>query len=251
MSSDAQTLFLFDPFNNQTIELPPIPSHCTYNTICYFHPPTSPDCLIIGIILNYGEDRWKSKLYKAKIIILRYPFFCPPVLHDGRIYFLGVEGNVAWFDMSDGIWSFDTITRCFKNPWLRRNIKEHFLIKPKNEETIFGVFIVHGERKKLVNDLRDMVFYVSKTSYFGYKTDDKNNANKIFFPKLHGDKIVFYSMNTQKYHSFEGDYSSNDSFDFRRLDLATWIIPTLCPQLSRGLTSRELTWCPKLDKTTT
>ncbi|KAL7155731.1 hypothetical protein ABFS83_03G096400 [Erythranthe nasuta] len=273
MSPDDRTLFFFDPFNNQTIELPPIPSHRTmYNTICFFHPPTSPNCLIVGIlsntnhevevgVLKYGEDRWDVGLLdiddQFKVS------FCPPILHDGKIYFLDVIGNVAWFDMTDGIWSFIIFPRCFTKTRLCRNIKECFLIKPKNEETIFGVFLVHDERKvrvfelskrlrwKLVEDLRNRVFYVSKTSSFGYTTDDKSMANKIFFSKFHGDKIVFYSMDTQKYHSFEGDYSSDHSYDFEKLDFATWMIPTLPPQLSRKLTSRKLIWCPKVDETTT
>ncbi|KAL7117874.1 hypothetical protein ACP275_03G099700 [Erythranthe tilingii] len=49
MSSDDRTLFFFYPFNNQTIELPPVESYFEYTTICFFHPPTSSDCVIVGI----------------------------------------------------------------------------------------------------------------------------------------------------------------------------------------------------------
>lgn len=77
-----------------------------------------------------------------------------------------------------------------------------------------------------VHDLGEKVFYVSNTSSSGYTTSDKNMANKIFFPKLHGDELVYYSLDTGKYHSIDDTYSSRDSYGLRRLDFATWTTPT-------------------------
>ncbi|KAL8061930.1 hypothetical protein ABFX02_02G114700 [Erythranthe guttata] len=262
-SSDDHTLFFYDPCNNQMIELPSIPSDCKYTTICFFHPPTSPECLIIGIrtvswkssrdelelgVLKHGENKWRNGLFRDRNHQFRVSLG-PPILHGGKIYFLDFKGNVALFDVSSYIWLFTIFPRCLKKRRFRRNIKEHFLIKPNNEETIFAVFVVGDERKvrvfrlvdgyqwERVEDLGDMVFYVSNTSSFGYTVDDKSMANKIFFSKLYGDKIVFYSMDTRKYHTFECNYSSNNSHEFTRLDFATWIMPELHPQ------KRELTWC--------
>ncbi|EYU17475.1 hypothetical protein MIMGU_mgv1a019176mg, partial [Erythranthe guttata] len=233
MSSDEQTLFLYDPLNNQTIELPPSRA-----------------------ILTLLQSLFSTRQLPTTVYLLEFNLSraCPPILHDGKIYFLDVKGNVAVFDMNNVVWSLVIYSRCLKKRRLRKNmiIKEHFLIKPGGEEAIFAVFVVHDEIKvkvfklmdefrwKLVENLGDRVFYVSHTSAFGYTTDNKSKsmANKIFFPKIHDDNVVFYSLETHRYHSFEGDYSSHNCYNFEILNFATWVIPT-----TRNLQlSKELIW---------
>ncbi|KAI3464673.1 hypothetical protein Pfo_021336 [Paulownia fortunei] len=264
ISRDDYTLFFFDPFNKQKIELPTT-SDYSYNTITFFHPPTSPDCIIVGIaaktwcedvqigVLKHGEVDWQSYTYRSKFLVS----LGAPVLHCGLLYFLDVKGNVATFNISgqghESCW--DVNTRCLTPRRLRNNIKQHFLFKVKGEEALFAVFVGHDERKvnvyrllepemqwELVEDLGDKVLYLSHTSCFGYTARSKSMANKIYFPRFHGNSAVFYSLHTRRYHSFEGNYSSNNSSGLKRLDFATWITPAPTPELPR-----ELTWCPKLD----
>ncbi|KAL7155848.1 hypothetical protein ABFS83_03G103200 [Erythranthe nasuta] len=261
MSLDNRTLFFFDPFNNQTIKLPDMPSKCDYTTICFFHPPTSSGCLIVGIasltwnvnrevkigVLKYGEDRWEDRIFRVRDV--QFESHGAPIFHDGKIYFLDNKGNVAVFDMSNVFRPLIVHSWCLKKRRPHyRNIKEYFLVKPHGDETIFAVFVVQDERKvrvfklmddfkwKLVEDLGDMVFYVSNTSSFGYRTDktNKNMANKIFFTKFHDDNVIFYSMKTHKYHSFGGDYSSDNCYDFRRLNFATSKTIVLGPTRGRN-----------------
>lgn len=261
MSGNYGTLFFFDPFNDVEIELPDYFPE-SYTTISFFNPPTSPDCFIIGVeseeefeveigLLRHGEDKWSTYYFKRRIDFK--PSFAHPILHDEKLYFLDVRGNIATIDMKRDIIVKSAYvhnnclkTRRFKSPYvyskclkqrrLRRDIKEHYLVKPKGEDTIFAVFAMHNGRNikvfrllkemvwEPVTDLGDKVFYVSALTSFGYTTHDKSLRNKIFFSKFYGDKVVFYSLDTQKYHSFEGDYSSENSYDFSRFDHATWMM---------------------------
>ncbi|KAL8059274.1 hypothetical protein ABFX02_03G074900 [Erythranthe guttata] len=273
MSRDGKALFFYNPSDNHMIKLP-TPT-VAYTTICFFHPPTSSKCFVFGIatemvfpfdklrvgILKRGEGKWATSLtgnkYHAFMLSLG-----PPVYEYGLLFFLDVNGNVAVFNVDE----FDTskdwavFIRCHKQRRLRRNIIEHYLIKPKGQKDIFAVFAMHYDIRKvrvfrllkdflweLVENIGDMVFYVSNTSSFGHKTNVKSLMNKIFFSKFNGDNVVYYSLDSQKYHSFEGDYSSDNAHGSRRLDFAAWTIPTsIDPQLPK----EAMTWCPQVDQTT-
>ncbi|KAL7155680.1 hypothetical protein ABFS83_03G092800 [Erythranthe nasuta] len=277
---DDETLFFYHPFNHHMIEVPsPSDSNCAgYTTICFFHPPTSPDCFIVGIatqidvgydtvdigVLKHGENEWKNCTYQSQKF---QSSIGPPILHGGLLYFLDIDGDVATFDIREhgslSSWKVfpDCLPKCppkcLEKHWNRKCIKEHYFIKPKGGETIFGVFAMDGEREvkvfklsetfswESVKDIGDMVFYVSNTSSFGYTTDAKSKSmkNKIFFSKFHGDNVVHYSLDTQKYHSFEGDYSSNNPHGLKRLDFATWIMPGSTDSQIR---KESLEWYPKL-----
>ncbi|EYU17584.1 hypothetical protein MIMGU_mgv1a023107mg [Erythranthe guttata] len=235
ISRDGKALFLYNPSDNHMIKLP-TPTDA-YTTICFFHLPTSSKCFVFGIatemvfpfdklrvgILKHGEGKWATSLTGNK-----YHAFMsslgPPIYEYGLLFFLDVNGNVAVFNVDE----FDTskdwavFIRCLKQRRLRRNITEHYLIKPKCEKNIFAVFAMHYDIRKvrvfrlsndfaweLVENIRDMVFY--------------------------------------KYHSFEGDYSSENAHGSRRLDFAAWTIPaSIDPQLPK----EAMTWCPQVDQTT-
>ncbi|XP_012829465.1 PREDICTED: F-box/kelch-repeat protein At1g57790-like [Erythranthe guttata] len=307
---DDETLFFYHPFNHHMIEVPsPSDSNCAgYTTICFFHPPTSPDCFVVGIVtqldqwsdtvdigvLKHGEDKWENCTYQSQIF---QSSIGPPILHGGLVYFLDTDGDVATFDIREhgslSSWKVfpdclpKCLPECLEKHWSRKCIKEHYFIKPKGEETIFAVFAVHGEREvkvyslsetfswelvedlvfyvsnscsfgyttdvrskstfswELVEDLGDRVFYVSNSCSFGYTTDvrSKSMKNKIFFPKFHGDNVVYYSLDTHKYHSFEGGYSCNNPHGLKKLNFATWIMPG---STDTELPKESLEWCPKL-----
>ncbi|KAL7155317.1 hypothetical protein ABFS83_03G067000 [Erythranthe nasuta] len=239
MSRDNdEILFFYDPFNHHMIELPALclkDRMAAYSTICFFHPPTSPDCVIVGI----GTAT-----------------FGPPVLDGGLLYFLDLKGNIATFDISKHGYNlaWSVFTGCLKPRQLRKNIRGHYLIKPEGQKEIFAVFEMYSERRvsvyklskglswEFVEDLGDKVFYVCRTSSFGYTTNVKNLANKVFFPKFYRDKVMYYSLDTRRYHCFEGDYSSNNSNGLGGPRCVTWTVPisgdTQHPKES-------LEWCPQ------
>ncbi|KAK6115049.1 hypothetical protein DH2020_007318 [Rehmannia glutinosa] len=265
MSRYDNNLFFFDPFNNRKIELP-CKLRFGYTTLCFLHPPTSPDCVIVGIgtpdsnnvmkicVLRHGEDEWEINEYrpnKNEFLVSRGA----PVLHRGLLYFLDVKGNVATFNMSkcdDCKPRLHVKFRCLRRRRLGNKIKEHFLFKIKGEEALFAVFLLHEERKvnmyrllepemkwEPVEDIGDKVLYLSHASSFGDTAYLKNMANRIYFSRFHGDSAVFYSLNSGKYHSLDGDYSENNSYGLKRLNFATWITPAPTPEYLAA----EMTWC--------
>lgn len=273
MSRDDETLFFFDPFSNRSIEVPKPPGNFEFK-ISFFHPPTSPDCFLIGIdggvglqvtigLLRHGQDKWDIDFMDNISRRVEFqPSLSPPIFHGERLYFLDVGGKVATLDMSEDrlrkgsiVKSGCIFSKCLKQRKLHENIEEHFLVRSEGEDAIFAVFVMHDKGKarvfrlleysdmlwEPVEDLGDRVFYVSNASSFGYTTSNKSMTNKIFFPKFHGDdKVVFYSLESHKYHSFGGNYSSKNSYAFKRFDHATWMM--LAPILPQG--GELLTWCP-------
>ncbi|GFQ05930.1 F-box/kelch-repeat protein at1g57790 [Phtheirospermum japonicum] len=262
MSCYDLTMFFYDPFNNETIHLPKIDYE--YPTLCFFHPPTSRDCFILGItniaesrdvdigVLRRGESKWSLS------------YNCTPVLHQGLLYFLDVNGNIATFDVDDkrgvaGRWVVRT--KCFFPPRLCHKTRQNYLIRLHDEHMLLAVLVAHDERKvhvfkrllepnmkkwDPVRDLGDKVLFVSRAASFAGTTPRRSMANRIYFPKIHGGgdqcNVVFYSLDTQRYHSCSLDYSSNNSYGFKDLNFATWIMPTPTPEFPR-----DLTWCPNVD----
>ncbi|KAG8370545.1 hypothetical protein BUALT_Bualt14G0128200 [Buddleja alternifolia] len=265
MSENPRSLFFFDPFNRRRIYLPK--SNFPYTIICFFYKPTSPHCFIVGIanrldglsvdigvlMLNHGESKWKKYTYHSKTPF--YVSICNPVLHRGLLYCLDVEGNIATFDINKHGTGTSWIvhTKCIFSPQLRQKIHQHFLIKVC--DILFAIFVAHEQREvnvfkflepdmkwEVVHDLGDKMFYVSHTACFAQIDPQTSMANKIYFPKLHGDDSVFYSLKTRKYHSFKGDYSSKEPYGLKDLAFATWIVPTPFEEFSR-----DLAWCPEVD----
>ncbi|GFP95325.1 F-box protein at1g49360, partial [Phtheirospermum japonicum] len=109
MSKTDHTMFFYDPFNNETIHLPKADSK--YTIICFFHPPTSRDCFIVGIstmicnkdveigVLRQGESEWRRCVYRSKSHF-RLSVCTPVLLHQRLLHFLDVGGDIATFDVS-------------------------------------------------------------------------------------------------------------------------------------------------------
>ncbi|GFP88470.1 F-box protein at4g00893 [Phtheirospermum japonicum] len=147
------TLFFFDPSYNRALDLPSELGF-RYATVFFFHPPTSPDCTVVGIntplwkqvveivVLKRGEDKWESFEYPTKTRFLSS--HGAPVLHRGLIYFLDVKGNVARFNIINR--RLVISDKCLRRKLHDNKIKEHYLVKVKGEEALFGVFVFHDER---------------------------------------------------------------------------------------------------------
>ncbi|KAG8378140.1 hypothetical protein BUALT_Bualt08G0107100 [Buddleja alternifolia] len=266
MSCYYCNLFFFDPFNYRSIEVLPVMDF-PYKTICFFKPPTSSDCTIVGIssvlafspcvkigVLKMGEGEWKIHKYNCNT---RFVFSgCTPIMHRGMLYYLDVKGNVGTFNINkhghESSWVVHT--KCLLPARFRNKTKQHFFIKHHGEETLFAVFVAHDERKvnvyrllepgmkwELVEDLGDKRLFVSRTSSIIETAPLKSMANRIHFPMSHDDVGIYYSLDTRKYHSYKGDFSAKKSYRLTELNFATWVIPTPTPEFHE-----ELTWCSKV-----
>ncbi|KAL3649481.1 hypothetical protein CASFOL_005884 [Castilleja foliolosa] len=265
MSRLDNSLFFFDPFNNRNIELPCKLSY-GYTAFCFSHPPTSPDCVVVGFstiddgdddivkicVLKHGKGVWEKKKYHTEIEF--YMSRGAPIFHRGLVYLLDLKGNVATFDIEKHGCEKSALTvnsKCLKDYPYNKEIKEHFLFKIRGEEeALFSVMLVNEERIveiyrlsepdmewKLEKDIGNMVLHLSHYSSFGDTAHLKCMANRIYFPRFHAGSAVYYSFATGMYHSHDGHFSSAKCYGVKRLDYATWITPAPTPE-----TYEILTW---------
>ncbi|KAL8524597.1 hypothetical protein ACS0TY_014267 [Phlomoides rotata] len=235
MCWEDNSLFFFNPFIGYAKPIVELNSYCKYGctSFPFFHPPTCRDCFIIGVstpigsdgavvdILRYGdEDEWESVTYKSE-----YEFLVSnsaPVLHHGLLYFVGIRGEVATLDIERGVWI--VYPKSLEHRKLRSQIRRYFLLKINGDEqnALYAVFMIHDSETvnvfrllepemkwERVKDLGDKMVYLSLASSFGDVAKPKSMANTICFPIFDpaDDNLLFYSLKTQRYHSFEGNHS--------------------------------------------
>ncbi|KAG8363475.1 hypothetical protein BUALT_Bualt19G0026300 [Buddleja alternifolia] len=156
---DDDTLYFFDPFNNQRRDLPK--SASCYKIICFFHEPTSLDYIIVGMgestcgvwikigVLQVnngkGEDEWKREMYRNNKTCF-YLSICNPVLHDGKLYCLDVKGNIGTFDINN----------------YKQIVCDELCTVVTQEERVLGVFRLSERDRKWeqVQDLGDNMLFV-------------------------------------------------------------------------------------------
>ncbi|KAL3640825.1 hypothetical protein CASFOL_015793 [Castilleja foliolosa] len=272
MARNNNDLFFFNPSNNQTLNLP-CANGFKYDRVFFFHPPTSPDCIVVGIntrswkaveicMLKHGEYEWER--FEFPTYTEYSVSHAPPFLHHGQIYFLDLKGDVARFNIINR--SLVISRKCLSQR-RDRTVEEHYLFKVKGEEALFGVFVFNEERDQvevfrlseglsknttmkwaLEEGIGDSVLYLSHASCFVCTAKTKTMGNRIYFPLFRGDSPVFYSLSDKKYHSLDGDYSSNNTYGLKRLDFAAWVTPSLITTTSE-LTETELRWTspPQVD----
>ncbi|KAL3653938.1 hypothetical protein CASFOL_003619 [Castilleja foliolosa] len=260
------TMFFYDPFNNETIHLCKLGR--VWKVLCFFHPPTHPDCFIIGIssmvctkdveigILRRGENEWSKSVYQSKSDF-KLSVCTPVLLHQQQLlHFLDMGGDIGTFDVgkSGSSDSWTVQSKCLWPSRLRGKIQQHFLIELWDERVLLSVLVMHEERKvnvfrllvlpenrmrwDPVEDLGDKVLYVSHTASFAATAPRQSMANRIYFAKMHGDDddVVFYCLSTRRYRTCKCDFSSKKSYGFRDLSFATWITATPTPEFPRDLT---------------
>ncbi|KAL8499845.1 hypothetical protein ACS0TY_019731 [Phlomoides rotata] len=263
--NEESTLFFFNPFNRHTKPIVDLYWRLDYwlTSLHFFHPPTSPDCFILGIktplwhdevtidILRYSNkaDGWETLTYKSE----SYEFLVSnsaPVLHHGLVYFVGQRGDIATLDIEHRAWNVYPKSLGYRQ--IRNRIKRHYLLKINGDEqdALYAVFMIHDietvsvfrllepEMKwERVKDLGDKMMYVSLASSFGDVAKPRSMANTICFPVFDpDDNLLFYSLKTQRYHSFEGDNSFDNITDLMRVHFrVAWIMPLPTQQLSQKL----------------
>ncbi|KAI3826315.1 hypothetical protein L1987_00361 [Smallanthus sonchifolius] len=223
-------MVFFNPFTSNIIELPVVPY---LEIFCFSAPPTSPDCMVVGFTtrgpwhvyihfvsrestwrtydLNFGDDDPYS-----------YQF---PAFNGQDIYALCNNERVGAFrDMTNDDFSWEVIvdkaprSRC-RSPvqYFLSNCDQHLLLVIISE---FGesieVFKLNEstEEWEKIDELGKHMIYISDTSCICLEAKSPEMENKIYFPRLLHDedtKIVFYSLETCKYHTFD-DKNIQESF---------------------------------------
>uniref|UniRef100_A0A7N2M8R2 F-box domain-containing protein n=1 Tax=Quercus lobata TaxID=97700 RepID=A0A7N2M8R2_QUELO len=241
---DDESPFLFNPFTQVILPLPFSDSSieaCT--SIGISSPPCTSECVLVVILKNkvgfcmLGDEVWTEKFIKTDFLIDDNS----PVFYRGAFYCLGQKGNLAILKLNneeqEGTFAvtFDVLTK--PKPPCTGYI-QNFLVECDGEllSVFVGpvgkwvrVFKLNKSRMTWirVESLGDYMLFLSSKSSFSAKAQTPGMENKIYFPRFCGQSIVFYSLETCKYQSFQSEdvvdfYSSREKLD------CCWIEPRRC-----------------------
>ncbi|KAK9073797.1 hypothetical protein SSX86_006391 [Deinandra increscens subsp. villosa] len=242
------SMVFFNPFTYDIRELPVAPY---IESLCFSAPPTSPDCMVVGFT---ASDEWpmffhfvsrEPVWYKSRLnfgdVPCSYHF---PTFNGRDVYALcNNKGLDVFRGMVGGehTWEvfFDEAARSgCKSPaqYFLSNCDQHSLLVIVGQ---FGesveVFIAteSSEEWEKIDTLGKHMIYISGTSCICLEAKSPEMGNKIYFPRLlHSDEtgIVFYSLETCMYHTFDGkniqESFGADLFGTKHLCCPhTWIEP--------------------------
>ncbi|KAJ1407909.1 F-box protein [Sesbania bispinosa] len=232
--------FFFNPFTKQAVLYKYGPkTNRDARWIGFSHPPTSPECTVVEFgkigpcatmmahISRLGEDEWGRLHFED----CNFPIYnISPVFHKRAFYYLSkkgklgvikVEENISWKELekphapcTDYLNSFlvecnGNLLSVFEGPfgkWVR--------VFKLNESKMTWI---------KVKSLENHMLFVGNAS-FSAMANIPGMENKIYFPRFYGQSIVFYSLETNNYHTFEDDEVVNFHTMREKLN-CSWIEP--------------------------
>lgn len=264
MSRGKRSLFFFNPFTNQHINLPDLPiisndegddlDHYLFECISFSSSPTSPDCIVFGwyacyilLYISPGENSWNvCELRKDTVLLeagvnLNFKLMggqTSPVFHNRAFYLVGDNGTLGVFKPKDGL-LWEVLDR-LQEPKLDYVVDEIYIMECDGK--ILSVFVgVVGRGVsvfelnetemcwKKVEDLEDYMLFVSHTTSFALKKLVDGMENKVYFSRRTGseDRLVYYSLETNKFESFGGTWSREDLFGTKYNMNSGWVVPRI------------------------
>ncbi|KAI3866309.1 hypothetical protein MKW98_007964, partial [Papaver atlanticum] len=247
MSEGACRLFFHNPFTKETIELPNLPRSYDFSNISFSSLPTCSDCVVSGIrvsgmssihvyLIARGENSWKFNEFDNIDLEYYMSLLCTPALRKGILYRVDYNGLLGAFNLDDGI------NRTFKVLEKPRKLFNRaypsflvecggdlMLVKLGHIGTFVGIFRLNFSRMEWVKvkTLGKYMLFVSYTSCISRIAPNSSMENKIYFPRLslHGEGILYYSLDTGCYHSLGSPLSFKDFSDSKGWPSWFWIEP--------------------------
>jgi hypothetical protein len=237
-------IFFFNPFTKVKIELPNYIEERAFTTMCFSSPPTSPNCFVLGIcgwyifgIIKPGEKHWT---YRTIFENSKFePSHCNPILYEGLCYCLGKKGDIGVFDPNSNPskWTtyYVTTEPHRRNYLVESDGKLLALFEGNEEETLIQVFellpklqtIKKIKPSKMVwrrlRNLGNRMLYISLGGSFLEPVVARGTGNKIYLPMIQHNKNIFYYLSSSMYQSFNGDYSSTNTYNVEEVQNCCWI----------------------------
>ncbi|XP_026384579.1 F-box/kelch-repeat protein At1g57790-like [Papaver somniferum] len=126
MSRGRFTLFFYNPFAKETIQLPE--SQCSYgfSGISFSSLPTCSDCVVFGItqqneeeiciyVIKRRADSWRFPIFENSDLENYMPTFNEPFFHKGAFYCVDYNGTLGVFNEHKWSWSVLKRPRGFSN----------------------------------------------------------------------------------------------------------------------------------------
>ncbi|XP_050224204.1 uncharacterized protein LOC126673930 [Mercurialis annua] len=243
MTKGIRHVFCYNPFKKIVHQLPDRTVLGFLHTMGFSCPPTSSKCSFVGItdlmaegcsILYFCmvDNRWNRHFIGKDFI----PSNNTPVFQNDLFYFLDKKGRLATFRIKEGSCQWKVLIKPH-SPCL--DSERNYLLECDKE--ILSVFVGQSGRKVLVfrldrckktwNEVKSLghhMLFVNDSSCFSMVAKVAGMENKIYCPifdKL--DRMIFYSLDTTKYHTFDSDlsldYFSPDVWEQSR---SCWIQPS-------------------------
>ncbi|CAJ2658526.1 unnamed protein product [Trifolium pratense] len=229
----------FNPFTKEVLPLPSGNKRIS-NIRCFgmSHSPTSYECVTVELIKiknittahvhQLREGRHRLINFEDK----KFPLFnINPAFHNGLFYFLSVTGKLAIIEEKGEEISWKILEKPQAPCSSHFN---NFLVEcDGNLLTVFESPFAKGVQVFKLNDdtmtwmkvtsLKNHMLFVGKTS-FSAVANIPGMENKIYFNRFYGDSVVFYSLETNNYHTFKNDEVVNFHHVREQLN-GTWIQP--------------------------
>ncbi|XP_026412744.1 uncharacterized protein LOC113308499 isoform X2 [Papaver somniferum] len=252
LSKGDYSLFFYNPFTKAIIKLPDLPEdyEYRYRGISFSSLPTSSDCTVFAIsnyrkdevciaFIKRGDETWTCDILdnvylppSKKDIAFEPTLNCPVFFHGG-FYCLDLSGTLGVFKLENRTtWEILSMVR-------RPNcgfIYESYLVELDGK--LLSVLLGHyGKWVRIFRlDLSEMVWvevehlgrhvlFISDTSCVATVAPTSRMENKIYFPRLQNEKVLFYSLDSGKYHSLEGAHQGNDYSNSTENLRCSWIEP--------------------------
>ncbi|XP_026428601.1 F-box/kelch-repeat protein At1g57790-like [Papaver somniferum] len=253
LSNGKKSVFCYNPFTRAIICLPDLPDNYVLGGMSFSSVPTSRDCVVIAIsnwyeFVDYNEISFLvTELGKSAIEWTDYKFdyegdsqdnFMPcinnPVFSDGDFYCLDYNGMLGVFTMKGGYPNRRVLSKSLKQ---FGGFYPSYLVECDKKLLLVNL----GQSGKSVNiyelDRTEMVWvklnssgkhavFISCRSSFSAVAPRSCMENKIYFPRLYGERILYYSLDTCRYHYVGSDrHSLQDFHNTKERSSCTWIEP--------------------------
>nr|XP_043632745.1 uncharacterized protein LOC122603945 [Erigeron canadensis]XP_043632746.1 uncharacterized protein LOC122603945 [Erigeron canadensis] len=241
-TSDYTPAF-FNPFTND-LRLLPKTGLCM-STYCFSHPPTSPDCMVVGfahekVLIHYVAREPSWHLFDLDTES-QFRSICYLTFHETDLYALYETGELMVFkdlgeeDISWEILKTDAPRSCSESPaqyFLVKGDQHLLLVVMGSFGKLIEVFKLNDSTQEWekVNGLGRHMIYLCDTTCLCIEAKTPEMENKIFLAQLSSGtkKIVFYSLETCTFHTFNGKSIQKkvDIVPTRYVCAHTWIEPS-------------------------
>ncbi|MCL7034772.1 hypothetical protein MKW94_029827 [Papaver nudicaule] len=251
MSKGNHSVFFYNPFTKAIIKLPDLPDDRTYRFrgISFSSLPTSSNCTVFAIsdwmadsacitFINCGNKMWTSDIFDNVFLLPNRtnmgfePSLNSPIFYNGAFYCLDLNGNLGVFTVENDIkWEILSMVP-------RPNcgfIYKSYLVEVEGK--LLAVLLGHyGKWVRIFRlDMSEMVWvevehlgrhllFVSNTSCISTIAPSRM-VNRIYFPRLQNGGILFYSLDSGKYHSLKSENHRTDYCNSKDNLRCSWIEP--------------------------
>ncbi|PWA89330.1 hypothetical protein CTI12_AA112260 [Artemisia annua] len=224
---DLGCLVFFNPFTNDLRELPE--AEHNLGSLCFSAPPTSLDCMVVGFKREHVYIHFVNQETKWRTLSLATEphSVCFSTFYGRDLYALCKQGELMVMNnlgtedyASKLVEAEDPKSYCEPSTqYFFTKCDQHCLLVGVGEYgKVIKVFKCNESKQawEKVDSVGKHVIYICGTTCLCIEAKEPKMENKIFFPRLHtkNRKVVFYSLDTCSYHTFNGANFQDHLVDF-------------------------------------